>query len=139
MEDNGNKVLMIPPTPPKPYNTLALAIGGLVLSLASVGTYFARLGFPHGAVIEPINALVSSWCLFAVALVLGLLAATTESKRNQYKDVVLKYTRISGDKRYLPYIITTHTTLVSTLFLISMTVHIPSWIDTVFYWINVFN
>lgn len=122
MNTPQNKVLAIPPQPPAPANTVLWAVGGLVLSIGASTAYFSIQLFPHNAPVEMLFAWLSSVVMFSLAFILGLRALMNETKRKQFQHVVTNYTNMTGDKRYLPYMLPVRVQLVSALFVISMTI-----------------
>jgi hypothetical protein len=99
-----------------------VAIAGLVLGLVSAGTFHCISAFPSAAPVEQILAAVSSFTTFALAAGLGIAAIANETKRTQFKYVVERYTKVTGDTRYVPYILPVRTSLVTSLFVVSMAV-----------------
>lgn len=122
MNTPQNKVLAIPPQPPAPANTVLWAVGGLALSIGASTAYFSIQGFPHNAPVEMLFAWLSSVVMFSLAFIIGLRALMNETKRKQFQHVVTSYTNMTGDKRYLPYMLPVRVKLVSALFVISMTI-----------------
>lgn len=123
-------VLMLPPRPPAAVNTVMLAAGSLVLSLASVGTYLSTSGFPHNAPVEQLFAAIGYFFMFILSFILGLNAVMNESKRKQYQHVVTRYTKVTGDRRYLPYILPIRAKIVTTLFVIAMSAPVVLYLFT---------
>lgn len=93
-----------------------------MLSIAANVTYHSSLSFPHNAPVESIEAFLASFLMCVLAFVVGLRAVTHETKRTQFKHVIDRYTNLTGDRRYLPYVLPVRTQLVTTLFIISMVV-----------------
>lgn len=122
MNTPQNKVLVIPPHPPAPMSTVMWAIAGLVISVAACVTYFSIQGFPHNAPVEQFFAWLSSVLMFSLAFTLGIRAVINETKRKQFHHVVMTYTNMTGDKRYVPYLLPVRVQLVTVLFVISMTI-----------------
>jgi hypothetical protein len=122
MNTPQNKVLAIPPHPPAPANTGLWAVGGLVLSVGASTTFFSIPSFPHNAPVESGFAWISSVVMFSLAFTLGLRALMNETKRKQFQHIVTTYTNMTGDKRYLPYMLPVRAQLVTILFVISMAI-----------------
>lgn len=122
MNTPQNKVLVIPPRPPAPYSTVMWAVGGLVMSIAANLTYFAIQWFPHTAMFEPFLAWTSSVLMFILAFILGIRAVINETRRKQFHHIVTTYTNMTGDKRYVPYLLPVRTQLVTVVFAISMVI-----------------
>jgi hypothetical protein len=127
MNTPPSNVLLLPPRPPTAINTVLFATGSLLLSLGSMGTCISVNGFPSNAPIEQIYAAISCFLMFVLAFILGLNAVMNETKRKQFKHVVERYTKVTGDQRYLPYILPIRTKLVTTLFTIAMTVPVVAY------------
>lgn len=120
MKTPENKVLIIPPRPPSPMSTVTWAVGGLALSIAANVTYFAVKGFPETASLEKLFAWAAIVIMFNLSFILGMRAVINETKRNQFHHIVTTYTNMTGDKRYIPYLLPVRTQLVSAVFGVSM-------------------
>lgn len=122
MNTPQNKVLVIPPPPPAPMSTVMWAIAGLAMSFAACVTYFSIHFFPNNAPVEQIFAWLSSVLMFSLAFTLGIRAVINETKRKQFHHIVTIYTNLTGDKRYVPYLLPVRVQLVTVLFVISMAI-----------------
>lgn len=116
MENSSPKVLALPPRPPSAVHTVALAWVGLVLGLGACATFHLTYAFPNDDWMERTLAIGSSFVMLAAAFIVGLRAVTSESKRSHYKTVVKNYSRVTGDRRYEPYILPTHMLQVALVF-----------------------
>ena len=124
-------VLVIPPHPPAPINTVIFASAGLALSFASQMVTIASQGFPDNAPVEQIYAWLSSFLMVLLGFILGLIAVLNETKRSHFKHVVLRYTQITGDKRYMPYILPVRTPLVAILFACTIGIPVISYLGVI--------
>lgn len=93
-----------------------------MLSVAASVTFHSIQGFPHNAPVEMLEASMASFLMCVLAFIVGLRAVTHETKRSQFKHVIERYTSLTGDRRYLPYVLPVRTQLVTTLFIISMVI-----------------
>lgn len=90
------------------------------MSIGANLTYFAIQGFPHDAVVDTIAGWLSCIAMFSLAFTLGLRAVINETKRKHFHHVVTTYTNMTGDKRYVPYLLPVRAQLVTAVFTISM-------------------
>ena len=132
MNAHQPNVLILPSKPPEPVNTILLAATGIMLNIGAAVTYYSSFKFPPNAYIEAVLVLMGSFSMFLIACILGGRAMINETKRNQYRYVITRYTNITGDKRYLPYILPVHTKLVTGMFVISVIISVVLPIITVF-------
>jgi membrane protein YqaA with SNARE-associated domain len=130
MNTPSPNVLVIPPHPPAPINTVVFASAGLTLSIISGVVYMAMYGFPNNAPVEQFFAILSSFLMALLGFILGLIAVRNETKRSQFQHVVLRYTQITGDKRYMPYILPVRTKIVSILFACTVGIPLLSYIGS---------
>lgn len=119
MNTPPNNVMVLPPRPPAPLNTVMMASAALILSITMRLTYTFMFAFPSGAVVESIQAWLASFAMCALSFVFGITAMVNETKRSQFKHVVERYTKITGDKRYMPYILPVRTKIVIPLFVLT--------------------
>lgn len=77
-----------------------------MLAMISAAILFTLPGLSRGSdnYTEIIALLVSLGASFG-GCILGMRAVAHEIKRRNFQQIVERYTKITGDKRYLPYIL----------------------------------
>lgn len=102
---NPNPVLLVPPLPPSPVNLLVRVGLAFYFSVLSTIIFSLMDSYPHNAPVESFLTFLAGAGFWGAGVTLGIMALVSQSKRTQFNDIILNYTKITGDQRYLPYVI----------------------------------
>lgn len=125
--------LVLPPAkPPKQISTVGLSIVSVILSIFVCGVVKGSYTFPGNAPVEILIAGVTAMLLWGGALYCSIVALVQELFRKRYAETVHNYAHVTGDQRYLPYIVPTSLPLVMTLSIIGMALPFVSFLLPLF-------
>lgn len=100
-----NQVLLVPPLPPNPVNLFARSALAIFFSILATLMFWLLGEYPSNAPLESFFSFLTALGFWGAGITLGIMSLVAHSKRVQFNNVVLNYTNISGDQRYLPYMI----------------------------------
>ena len=98
-------ILIPPQKPPSTYSTWIPTWVAVGLSILNSALLIASAFFPENAPAEVFLAYIVSGFLGSAVLVIYIVVIVTELSRQNYKQVVERYTQQTGDTRYLPYVV----------------------------------
>jgi len=101
----GPALVMPPATPPSQRSTVSSSIISIILAIFGTLILVWSFGFPSNAPAEVVIAWLSVAGMWIGTVLLGILDLTTEYNRKRFHDVTVHYTQMTGDQRFLPYII----------------------------------
>jgi len=96
---------MLPPkNPPSRISSLSLAVVAAVFSAFSIIIFFGVFGFPSNAPVEGFLAVLAIILFAFLSLSMTVVSLSIELLRKRYQEIVLRYSGVTGDMRYNPYV-----------------------------------
>lgn len=111
------QALVLPPaTPPSSRNTVASATVSVIFSVFISVIAVGSSNFPSNAPVESILAGLAMMGFTFFNIVFGFLDLITENQKSNFKKIVERYSAVTGDLRYNPYIIQPRVALIGVLY-----------------------
>lgn len=101
----GPALVMPPASPPSQRSTIYSSIVSVILATFGTLILVWSFGFPSNAPAEVAIAWLSAIGMWIGVIVLAIVDLTTEYNRKRFHDVTVHYTQMTGDQRFLPYVI----------------------------------